>query len=140
MTDLQALFHNPESFSDRDLSKVLWKLKVQAYFPYATAGAGGAAMFMYDTAILRKSMCLKRLGLAGVAGFVIGGLTSYKIVGGGGLGSYSDVTQDNFDKEIMGAFEEKYVSRSLNAAGYGSNALNFASHTKERNAMYKKPY
>ena len=47
---------------------------------------------------------------------------------------------DNFDKEIMGAFEEKYVTRSLNAAGYGSNALNMGSHTKERNAMYKKPY
>ena len=109
MSDLQALFHNPESFSDNDLSKVLWKMKVQSYFPYATAGAGAAAMMALDTGVFRKSMCLKRMGLAGVAGFMIGGLWSYKVIGGGNLSSYSDVAQDNFDKEIMGAFEERYV-------------------------------
>jgi len=53
---------------------------------------------------------------------------------------YSEEAQVNFDKDIIGAFETKYVERSLNMAGYGNNALNMGSHTKDSNPIYKKPY
>ena len=44
------------------------------------------------------------------------------------------------DADILSAFESKYAHASLNAAGYGNNALNVASHTAEFNGKYKKPY
>ena len=49
MAEFQALFHNPESLNDGDLKKIFWKMKVQSYLPYLTAGIGGAAMFYADT-------------------------------------------------------------------------------------------
>ena len=74
-----------------------------------------------------------------LGGFAVGTTLAYS-VGGSSLNNYSEGAKDNFDKQIMDAFEDRYVAKSLNAAGYGSNALNMAGHTKEANAMYKKPY
>ena len=44
------------------------------------------------------------------------------------------------DTDIIQAFENKYLTRSLNAAGYGNNALTMKDHTKESNMLYRKPY
>ena len=139
MTDLQTLFHNPECLSDKDLKSMYWKMRMQSTFPYVSAAIAGGAMFFMDTAILRKSMCQKRIGVMAFGGFMMGTALAYS-VGGSSTNNYSDAAKDNFDKDIMGAFEERYVAKSLNAAGYGSNALNMGSHTKEPNARYKKPY
>ena len=140
MADFQTLFHNPESLTDGDLKKIFWKMKMQSYFPYLTAGLGGAAMFYADTAIFKRSMCFMRIGVMSLGGFMLGGTLSYSLMSNKSPSRYSESAETNFDPEIISAFENKYVERSLNAAGYGSNALNMGSHTKEQNAMYKKPY
>ena len=69
-----------------------------------------------------------------LVGFTLGAVGSYR-VSSGGSGYDAEM-----DREILDAFEHKYVQRSLNAAGYGNNALNMASHTKEPSSRYKKPY
>merc|ERR1739841_238578 len=44
------------------------------------------------------------------------------------------------DDEILRAFEQRYLNRSTNMAGYGNNALTAADHTHIKQAEYKKPY
>ena len=139
MADLQTLFHNPECLSDKDLKSMYWKMRMQSTFPYLSAAAAGGFMFFMDTSIMRRAMCQKRIGVMALGGFAVGTTLAYS-VGGSSLNNYSEGAKDNFDKQIMDAFEDRYVAKSLNAAGYGSNALNMAGHTKEANAMYKKPY
>ena len=80
----------------------------------------------------KKCTALKFLPVFFV-GYGIGGAFSYMI---GGKGKPSSCE----DNEILAAFETRYAERSLNACGYGSNALTAASHTKESSARYKKPY
>ena len=140
MADFQTLFHNPDCLSDSDLSKIYWKMKVQSYFPYLTAGLGGAACVYADTVLFKRSMCYMRIGAMSFGGFMLGAVYSYQIMTRKSFTGYSEGAQVNMDSDIMSAFENKYIQRSLNAAGYGSNALNMASHTKEQNARYKKPY
>ena len=139
MADLQVLFHNPEALSDRDLKSMKMRMRLQRLFPYCTAGAFGGAMFFLDTSIFRRSMCYMRIGALAFTGFIVGATYSYN-VNLKSLSGYSEEAQENFDPEILNAFENKYVQRSLNAAGYGNNALNLASHTKEISAFSKKPY
>ena len=97
-------------------------------------------MYFLDTAVFRKAHCLKRIVPLSVVGYFWGAAYSYNINNKTKLHKYSEEAQENFDKDILGAFEHKYVERSLNAAGYGNNALNLGAHTKEGNAQYKKPY
>ena len=139
MADLQILFHNPEALSDRDLKQMRMRMRLQRIFPYCSAGAFGGAMYFLDTSILRRSMCFMRIGALAAGGFLCGATYSYR-VNMKSLSSYSGEAQENFDSDIVGAFENKYVQRSLNAAGYGNNALTLASHSKELSAIYKKPY
>ena len=140
MADFQTLFHNPECLSDSDLSKIYWKMKVQSYFPYVTAGLGGAAMFYADSVVFKRSMCYMRIAALSFGGFMLGAFYSYGLMTNKSPSGYSEAAQVNFDSDIMKAFEQKYTERSLNAAGYGSNALNIGSHSKESSAMFKKPY
>ena len=97
-------------------------------------------MYFMDTSVFRKSMCFKRIGLLSTVGYFWGASYSYNINNKTKLHKYSEAAQENFDEDILGAFEQKYVQRSLNAAGYGNNALNMGAHTKDGNAQYKKPY
>ena len=96
-------------------------------------------MYFLDTAVFRKSHSYMRIGLLGATGFLWGASWSYSI-NNKTLNKYSEIAQENFDTEILEAFEAKYVQRSLNAAGNGNNALNMGTHTKESKATYKKPY
>ena len=97
-------------------------------------------MYFMDTSVFRKSMYFKRIGLLATVGYFWGASYSYNINNKTKLHKYSEAAQENFDEDILGAFEQKYVQRSLNAAGYGNNALNMGAHTKDGNAQYKKPY
>ena len=38
------------------------------------------------------------------------------------------------DKEVLAAFEQRYVNLSLNAAGFGNNALNATQNSKYSDA------
>ena len=140
MADLQTLFHNPEVLTDRDLGQIKSHMRLQRIFPYASTAAFGGFMYFMDTAVFRKSVCFKRLGLMSAVGFFWGASYSHLINNKTKTHKFSEIAQENFDKDIIGAFEHKYVERSLNAAGYGNNALNVGSHSKESNAQYKKPY
>ena len=74
MTDLQALFHSPEAFSDADLALVKQKITMQRYTPWLTAAAAGSSMFVLDMAIFkRRAVNPYLLGAATVLGFAIGG-------------------------------------------------------------------
>ena len=119
--------------SDSDVKKVHWKIRQIKFMPYFFAGLGGAAMFALDTQYLKRAVCFKRIGVFAAAGYVYGLNNGY---------SFAGVRKGNFesDPDIIKAFESKYVNFSLNAAGYGNNALNMSSHTKEAMAAYKKPY
>ena len=97
-------------------------------------------MYFMDTQVFRKSLCYRRIGLLSTIGFFWGASYSYNVNNKLNLSKYSEVAQENFDKDILGAFEHKYVQRSLNIAGYGNNALNMGAHMKDSNAQYKKPY
>ena len=140
MADLQTLFHNPESLSDRDLSSIKNHMRLQRMFPLVTAAGFGASMFLLDTRVFRKSHCFMRVGLLSTVGFFWGLERATSLFNNRAPKGFSEVASDNFDAEIMGAFEDRYVARSLNAAGYGNNALNLASHTKDQTASYRKPY
>ena len=85
--------------------------------------------------MLRKKFC--NITGAGffLFGYALGGMYSYKLASGSTKGYDADM-----DSDILNAFETRYVQKSLNACGYGNNALNMASHTKEPSARYKKPY
>ena len=74
-----------------------------------------------------------RISAFTIAGFALGARLSYMA-----SPMPTGYAQD-FDPEIMNAFESRYVRLQLNAAGYGSNALTNASHgqnTSRHNKAY----
>ena len=135
MADLQTLFHNPESLSDKDLKAIKTKIFSQRLTPFIFGSSFLGLQWFYQSNILRKKYC--NITGAGVFlfGYALGGMYSYKMASGSLKGYDADM-----DSDILNAFEHRYVQKSLNAAGYGNNALNMASHTKEASARYKKPY
>ena len=78
MSDLMLLFHNPESFSDKDLQIVKRRIRIQKLLPYFTTSAAVLSAAYIDRMILKKaSLSFSRLGGAAVFGLVIGGYFSY---------------------------------------------------------------
>ena len=53
---------------------------------------------------------------------------------------YSDSAQASMDKDILQAFEQRYVDLSLNAVGYGTSALTTEDQTTNVDARIRKPY
>ena len=84
-------------------------MKVQSYLPYLSAGLGGAAMFYADSTFFRRAMCMKRIGLMSIGGFMIGASYSYTFLSSKSPSKYSESAETNFDSEIISAFETKYV-------------------------------
>ena len=140
MSDFQAFFHNPSAFSDADLRKLRMKIRGQRLTPVVGAASGFGAMWYIDTALLKRGTSNMRLTAAALAGFVIGGRFSYTLFSRTNPLKYSSDAQDQMDSVILNAFTEKYIYKSLNAAGYGNNALSLASHTTEHMHQYNKPY
>ena len=132
MADQLTLFYNPDMLSDKDIKACHMRMRIVKLTPWVTASVAGAAVFGFDTMYLQKAMCMKRIGVAAAIGFGMGvSKAFYTTPSSGGYET---------DHDILGAFEKKYVATSLNAAGYGNNALNMSSHTRDRMARYKKPY
>ena len=129
MAELQTLFHNPESLSDSDLSSIRGKLWMQGWMPWFMGTGAGAVGF------LTSNRCWMRASLFFGVGLTLGASVAYR------MGSSSPSGYDaEMDKEILEAFEQRYVQRSLNACGYGNNALNLAQNTHNPNPRYKKLY
>ena len=139
MADLKTLFHNPESLSDTDLRTINRKLSNQRMLPYLTGAmfSGLSAVLTFKSNpnpfkdILRS---VRILAPAFIFGFAFGGYLSFKV------SNKTSHYNADMDPEILEAFEAKYVERSLNACGYGNNALTAANDTKVQKASYKKPY
>ena len=85
-------------------------------------------------------MCYKRIGALSLAGFFFGAHYASYIGNNVNLKKFSHEAQEQMDKDIVAAFESKYVERSLNASGYGNNALNVGAHTENTKPTYRKPY
>ena len=132
MADVSMLFHNPESFSDSELTSMRNTIRMQRITPWLFTGALGAAGFLFNKGLPCWRQRLVMTAPFAVAGFVLGSTMSYKI------GSGSLKANDN--REILQAFETQYAQKCLNAAGYGSNALNLATHLKVDSGHYTKVY
>ena len=72
MADMNALFHNPEAFTDSDLGRVRNRIRFNTLTLFGYAGALGYASYALDTMVLKRSPCYVRLSLFSVAGFMLG--------------------------------------------------------------------
>jgi hypothetical protein len=60
------------------------------------------------------------------------------IIGANGANAYNGVLHRNFDREIVNAFDLRFIKHSLNVAGLTSNHTSFAQN--EDNHNFSKPY
>ena len=125
MADIKTLFHNPEAFSDADLKRVHSTLNSQRYTALFGTLAGGLGAFTVWN-------CPKRVAVFATLGYTLGGYYSYKVKEN--PRGYEHV----FDNDIIKAFEQRYINLSLNASGYGNNALNMANQGAFARPEYKK--
>ena len=140
MTDLQALYHNPEAFSDADLSLVKKKISMQRNTPWLTGIGFGGSVYVLEMAIFKRRAANPYLvGAATVLGFAIGGAAAYRIAPKN-LSAYSADAQEAMDPEIIAAFEKKQVTAAMNVSGYGNFAINRGDHLPKKNAEFRKPY
>ncbi len=95
---------------------------------------GGLSVFLLERAVLRRAYFTKSYLALG-------------LLGGYALGAYS-VQNDRleltprdkkvFDKDIVNAFERKYLNTVLNATGFGNNSVNVRDYADTHHL--KKPY
>ena len=97
MADLQTLFHNPESLTDRDLSSIKNHMRLQRMFPLISTFGFGASMFLLDTRIFRKSHCFFRIGVLSAFGFFWGINTAPKLFNNRAPRGFSETASANFD-------------------------------------------
>ena len=128
--DLKTLFHNPGVLTDAELGILRNKIRIQRSIPGATGIFGGVAMLLFDSAILRRSVCKYRVGTAAILGYFVG---CY------GVMNFTTTTlHRKYDLDIMNAYDRRYMNTVLNTSGFGSNYLSSADYSE--NAQLKKPY
>ena len=135
MADYMALFHNPESFEDSDLSSMRNKIRMHKFFVLASV-AGFAAI----PTLRGQVNCHMRNSGYGLVGLLFGSTFVNNMMGNSSVNAskYSQGVQDTID--LNHKFNERWVALTLNATGYGNNALTAQSHTMHVDARYKKPY
>lgn len=122
--DLKQLFHHPEDLDDSELAVLRDKIRFQQSLPYWSALFMGLSM-----RIVSPSCQPARIGVAAAFGFWVG------------ASSASTVTSNlwrRFDKDITRAFDERYMTRTLNLAGLGSNYT--SEKDNEDYSDFSKPY
>ena len=137
MADLQVLFHNPESMTDSDLSSVKSTLRMQRYAPWLFAGSFGGALYLLNP---KSPRVIQKTAVGALAGYAFGGYLAYTTLVRRNYSGYSESAQASMDKDILQAFEQRYVDLSLNAVGYGSSALTVADQVTNKDARLRKPY
>jgi len=99
--------------------------------PYYTAAVFGFASYLFDSVILKKQYTWARIGTLGLIGFAIGAHATYQV--------QTTLPKDRaVDREIVNAFDRRYMTTVLNATGFGSNYVSpkdFGDSTS-----LKKPY
>ena len=83
---------------------------------------------------------IQRTALAAIFGYGLGGYVAYRFMPRRSYHSYSEGAQDSMDKDILGAFEQKYVNLQLNATGFGTNTLTLGRDAHYKNGFTQKPY
>ena len=128
--DLKVLFHNPESLTDEELLIVREKVARQYYVPKLTGLIGGFAVYALEAAVLKRAWCRKRVAVGAVAGYLIGGFSTYNYV--------NSVPRLEGEKDFVQAFDKRYVATVLNTTGFGSNHVSIRDYSDA--SGLKKPY
>ena len=137
MTDLQALFHNPNSFEDKDLAKVKSTLTSQRYTVNMFMVGGAGAMYWLKPT---HKYVIPRVALGWFVGMAVGGYLAYKQIPSDTPSRFSKSAQSSMDKQILSAFEKRYVDLSLNACGFGNNGLSIQQDGRHTPFQLQKPY
>ena len=129
--DYKLLFHNPEELSDMELQHLRNKIRLQRAMPFYTAAIFGFAGYLYDSALMKRNYAWSRIGTLAFLGFVLGAQGSYQV-------QTTFPRERQVDKDIINAFDRRYMTTVLNATGFGSNYVSpkdFGDSTS-----LKKPY
>ena len=130
MTDLKRLFHDPDSLEDHELLAVRSKLKWQMRMPYVSAAFSGALFHVWSNQMFRTGFIPIRVGGAAFAGFMLGGFASSQM--------NRSVLSAPVDKDIMHAFETRYLNHSLNVSGFNNNYI--SENSNADNSVMRRPY
>ncbi len=131
--DLKVLFHNPEQLSDEELMLAREKIRFQRSMPWLTAIFGGFSVYVLERGIMRRNRATPAyLAVGALAGFWLGNSSSQ-----GHLLIRSGL-EKSYDREIINAFDRKYMTSVLNATGFGNNHINISDYSDS--PAYKKPY
>ena len=131
--DLKVLFHNPEQLSDEELTNLRVKLEYQRSMPWVTAFFGGFSVYVLERGIMRCHRATNAyVAAAALAGFWLGNSSSQ------GHTLLSNGLERAHDRDIVNAFDRKYMNTVLNATGFGNNHINIADYSDS--PAYKKPY
>ena len=99
--------------------------------PYYTAAIFGFASYIYDSAVVRRNCSWARVGLLAAGGFLVGAQGSYQV--------QTTFPKDRkVDREIVEAFDRRYMTTVLNATGFGSNYV--SPKDLGNSTSLKKPY
>ncbi len=129
MTDTQALFHNPERLTDKQLGAMRWKLRKQKLTTPVAFAMGAAGGHLIDQYIFNSRYFGRKPWLVAMPGFafaVLGGYYAY----------YLDQAIDmSAEKELLHYADQRLTKRSLSVAQYGSNwTPGTMPHLNERQA------
>ena len=115
MTDTQALFHNPERLSDKELAAMRWKLRKQKLTTPLAFCLGAAGGHLIDSYMFNSRYFGRRLWLLTLPGFAFA-------AAGGYYAYYLDQAVDmSAQEQLLHYADERLVRRSLSVAQYGSN-------------------
>ena len=128
MSELEVLFHNPDSLDDRELRSVRNKMRMYKFINFAGLGAGVSL----GLAFTRQRWALLPFGFAGA---VVGNVFAKQY-----LASAPWALSQPNDKVILDAFTKRYILKTYNMALYTDNSLTAAQHTSVKKAQYQKPY
>jgi|LauGreDrversion4_2_1035121.scaffolds.fasta_scaffold793066_1 hypothetical protein len=129
--DYKLLFHNPEDLSDIELKHMRSKIHLQRMMPYYTAGIFGLASYLFDSVLMKRAYTWTRIGVLGAVGFAIGAHASYQV--------QTTFPRDRVvDRDIINAFDRRYMNTVLNATGFGSNYVSSKDYAET--TSLKKPY
>ena len=99
--------------------------------PWFSAAFGGFGVYILDSVVFKRAGISKlRLGSGALVGFALGAWCSYQ--------TQTTIARIQQEKDIINAFDTKYMNTVLNATGYGSNYLSTRDYSNTQS--FKKPY
>ena len=127
--DLKQLFHHPEELNDAELAQLRSKIRFQNSLPYCGGLFGGLFALVLEANFFNASG--RPLRILGATAFGI-------YIGATGANSLGTTVKREYDSDIMKAFEQRYMTRALNVAGWNSNYTSMKDN--EDTPKLNKPY